>query len=630
MEDITSFGVLSSMALQLRKRENRDSKKSARSFYVYRNWTWESGAREARIIRPKRPSEADLINSCYTNISTGTQTLYSIVWDLDAKRADPERLDAEGALKAGELLSFLQEKYPYIHQHIFACVKSTGGKGLALALAVTPFELVFDTRRAQYLAKLLQFSILTILQREGWGADAGALGLVRDFCNWRNPARLLYLNELALRQAQAEKNRARSIIGDILAELKPYNYVKKSFEDGYLYIKSSIVERKLAPLFLHLYAKLENGEEPHSCLKTSELRALTGLSKGTIEKKIKGIESPWLVVQYINKIEGYRVFLKEEVFCTRLGKKFLKRAQNLAEGCASKNIQRSSFVFSDDLETPDEVLDGGRNSWITRATLLLKHSGIEEDRALGIIERHVSKIEGHESSRNCRKVERIVSHLYEHLPNLFSIRPNSAPAWLIEDAPIVRKEAPKMLGENGTREKNKVLYEGGTPGRVSEVSFPSPSSPICKKAKVIFEGAVSYKKCLYSVPLEYRGKRLSILEDKGHIEIFHEGKFVFRHLYTPGLVKKEFMAKEHVVPFAGTFDEAFLRRFIRNEFFTENLKCFAENLLRRHERSAFRRFQWLKSLVKKYGVGLVSEHALNKNSFGSLVLSLRETGEKLV
>ena len=47
---------------------------------------------------------------------------------------------------------------------------------------------------------------------------------------------------------------------------------------------------------------------------------------------------------------------------------------------------------------------------------------------------------------------------------------------------------------------------------------------------------------------------------------------------------------------------------------------FSKLLLEKHEIRM--------KLNEKYGVDLVSEHALNKNSFGSLVLSLRETEKK--
>lgn len=176
-------------------------RRAGRSHYQFKNWVWDHcGQRKSAVsVRPLRGEYADLVNTCYYNPSTRTETLYCLAFDLDAHRADGHWKDAAGALDWALISAWLETTHPEIFKFIFAAVRSTGGKGLALYIAVRPLELVPATKKAQLAAKTLQEKLVLLSNRNDLGADPSAAGLKRDFCNWKNPAKIVYGNESPLR-----------------------------------------------------------------------------------------------------------------------------------------------------------------------------------------------------------------------------------------------------------------------------------------------------------------------------------------------------------------------------------------------------------------------------------------------
>ena len=128
----------------------------------------------------------DYISSAYVN-SNGTKVAYCIPLDIDAKDTDDKWLDAEGVIDWEKSLAFLQEKYPKIFQYTLFVVRSTGGKGMHIGLAISP--IVKDRKagsdKTLFLAKQAQIALIRLLKHQGFGADMSAVGVIRDLPNWR-------------------------------------------------------------------------------------------------------------------------------------------------------------------------------------------------------------------------------------------------------------------------------------------------------------------------------------------------------------------------------------------------------------------------------------------------------------
>ena len=82
---------------------------------------------------------ADYISSAYLN-KDGSQVVYCIPLDIDAKNdaTDKRWLDSEGRVDWQAVLNFLQKKYPEIFQFTMFMVRSKGGEGIHLGLAISP------------------------------------------------------------------------------------------------------------------------------------------------------------------------------------------------------------------------------------------------------------------------------------------------------------------------------------------------------------------------------------------------------------------------------------------------------------------------------------------------------------
>jgi len=282
------------------------------------------------------------------------------------------------------------------------------------------------------------------------GCDPGGLGLVRDFPNWLNPTRVIDSIENVLRFLQSEKNRP-----PVLTELLSYtsilpfccDYEKKKGSDSYLYpdVRS---EAKLALLYEKLHTDFFDEDLSEVGMTTKEICELTGLSLQFLRKFLK-TESHWLESEWVDKRVGWllRVTVSREM---------TDRAEALLSPGTSVEEKRS-IDCSEPITKPEEVEDGERNEWITKAALILKHNGIGEGRAKYLLGSHVQRIEGFKFSRNCRNVEKIISSIYRNKPEMFGCRENQEiESWIVEPS--------KPLSHTPSRENNITFQKGLCPG----------------------------------------------------------------------------------------------------------------------------------------------------------------------
>ncbi len=325
---------------------------------------------------------------------------------------------------------------------------------------------------------------------------------------------MLYLEKILLSAIQSDKT---PVVRDLLRYLKPFglnSYVKKSAMKGLLY-PDLRAERKLAALYCSLYDKSMDGERAVQFTR-SEIRDLTGLS---LPFFAKFLQSPpaWLATKDCWSEGEWSLTLFPEQALTQ-------RAFDLAEGKIPDG-DPTKKDFSGPLVKPEEVQDGSRNHWITKAILLLKHNGVSQQRAQDLMSHHVKAIPGHEESESCRQLGRIVASIYFNHPDLLGIGGAKPPSWLLEGAgrhSTAQKKAP-TLSKRGYVGKNSLdvnnFKEGGG----------SPRPPVCRT--VSEDQCFIFGKNYYSLPLAWVGKQILVFEWAGKLRVYDKqgDNFVFAH-----------------------------------------------------------------------------------------------------
>lgn len=408
-----------------------------RSHYQFKNWLWDQTGHRvgARSVRPNWRCDADLVSSAYFNPGRQTETVYCLVFDLDAHRADRRWKTRTGKLQWYKIRKLLSREVPEVFRHIFAVVRSTGGKGLALAVAISPLELVDSTQKCQNAAKVLQWKLVCLFRGWGLGADPSALGLARDFPNWLDSVRKIFVDRLVLQSIQCPRLR-EPVITNLLAELSKFpelDYQKKRDRSDLLHYHK-VAEPKLAKLFQHL---LNNFQTDTVMLTTKDIHRLTGLSPNFVRKFFKN-PSSWLEVHWINKQIGWQVRLRPT-------KKLIERVWELLD--IERPVPQISVHSGKHLKQPEQVRDGERNSWLARAVIKLKHGGVPESQAALLMDRHVRKMPGYLSSRNCRMIRLIVRSIYKNSPHLFGTNRQSIPGWLVSVSPPLNPSSSTNLAQ---------------------------------------------------------------------------------------------------------------------------------------------------------------------------------------
>ena len=414
--------------------------------YQFRYWHFDDqGQRFALSHAPKGRASAipDLINTAYRNAG-GSKTIYGIAFDLDAHRAAPRWLDGGGCLDWPSILDELTKKHPHIAHQVSHAVRSTGGKGIALVLAINPLPIIASTSSNQRAAQNLQSRLINLFVAMGLGADPGARGLERDYPNFQNADRLLYENRLALRRAEQGREAIITRLHAYLNEL-----ARQERRDTRIY-PDARAETGLAKLVEWLLGCYDpglglrvpsylSGSEVWASTKT--LATVTGLSSKFL---IKFLQHPpaWLEVDYA-KGEGWRL----RIPLGRAVQRLLPRAEMLLASAAAGTAPHKPLFSIGVIKEPHLVGDDERNAWLTSMALAYKWHGFSCEEALAKIQLRLQVMPDYECSRNCRQVRSIVRAIFKNVPETagrFASR--QLPPWMTDDhnfAGIGKRTSPR-------------------------------------------------------------------------------------------------------------------------------------------------------------------------------------------
>jgi hypothetical protein len=428
---------------------------------------WHTDSKGGRLALRRAPANwtgryPDLISTAYRN-SDGSETVYGIVFDLDAHRAHPKWLDSAGRLDWPKISAHLAETHGQVFSQISHVIRSSGGRGLALLLAINPLPIQRSTEKNQQVALNLQSRLIALLTRLEMGADPGARGVVRDFPNFLNPERCLYENRLAQRRAEQGRE-------PVLRSLHRYlNELEASERRRDRIYNDARAEGGLARLVVWLLGASDGQEGlPQASflsgealwISTAQLEELTGLSGKFLRRFLKS-PPPWLRAEYVEAAWRLSIPLGGSV------QRLLPRAEELLER-ASRRGARGRFLCSvSSIKRPELVEDGERNAWLTSLALAYKWHGYSREDAQAKTQLRMADIPGCEYSRNCRQARSIVKAVYRNLPHMagrFSERP--LPEWLIDDA---------LFGERTSLRRG--LYPRGTEGLIQEGTEREATAP---------------------------------------------------------------------------------------------------------------------------------------------------------
>ena len=357
----------------------------------------------------------DYVSSAYLN-ANGLRVAYCIPLDIDAKDTDKKWLDSAGAIDWEMALAFLQKTYPEIFQYTLFIVRSTGGKGIHIGLAISPIvkDGTTGTDKTLFLAKQAQIQIMRLLNRHGLGADYSATGVVRDLPNWRrrkeskhSKAKQLYFNQTIRARIKREKLPVLSELLTITNALKECQPQAKKDQSEVLHTNKT-TESRLAPLYIDLFDNLGQSQ----CYTMSELKELTGISKDTLRNIL--VRRPqsrpkWLNVNYISKTEGYELWINPEHGC-------IERALKLVAAPVCKSN------FTHNLKCPTEVEDGERNAWVSSAAIHYKWHGFSKHETMIELNRQCKLIPEYQQSASFQNIPQIVGSVFSNLPELHGIR----------------------------------------------------------------------------------------------------------------------------------------------------------------------------------------------------------------
>lgn len=457
--------------------------KKRRSHYAYYNWVWRNGERQEPIRAAARET-ADLIETCYHNPANGTKTAHTLTIDLDYDKAKP-RWFADGKMDHQAILGHLRDEEPAIADAITEVVRSSGGKGLALAIAISPIDVCRpSSSRISQLACLVQSRIVRILNRYGMGADPAALGLARLMPNFFNTQKALFSDQGKRREVD---RLGKPVIQSLLNATNKHPLLRS--EVAYLWPHKT-AEVKLAKLYEHL---LDEGSIAY--LTTSELVSLTGLSVVTAHKVLKS-PPEWLqVAPRPSKFEPWELVLSPTAG-------YSARASELLSGKAKLKME-GRYVT----QMPCEVEKGERNAWLTSIALLLKWADYGEALTLRMLKSMINHIPGHQTSTSCANVERLVRSIFANRPDYrrYVELPEWLREWRIEQDDEYTKNAKKGVTPLPAEAKGEAFIEA-------------------KFAKVGQDQRFVFRGCYYSLPSQWVGQSVLVCRYEGRIEV-RTGRF---------------------------------------------------------------------------------------------------------
>ncbi|MEY3902189.1 MAG: hypothetical protein RL189_1495 [Pseudomonadota bacterium] len=414
---------------------------AASGHYEYKSWSRNAKGERVAVkcsIRDARLS-ADLAANSYRN-ANGNETVFGLVFDFDAHRANDCWKDADGKLDWSKIFPALQKEIPEVAHLICYAVRSTGGLGLGVVMAITPLPIILSTAANQKSALKLQGRLLAVFDRMGLGADFGARGVSRDLPNFNNPAKLVYRNTAPLRELERS---GRPVVTELHSLLNSRNRAARVAERIY---NDERVEKGLAKLVLWLLGAAQFDKtwnfDGRACSRQfkkvpylsgwtvsatmREICTLTGLSDAFLRKYFRN-PPKWLKSAHYEG-EGWNLSLplsKDVPWLLERSMHLLRKTQTLKE----------KVVFDpNEISLPWWVQDGERNLWIVRLALTYKWAGYSLACAMEKVLLRVGAIPNAESSRNCKNVRSIVKSLYRRSPEHFGQdEVNELPEWIRSD-----------------------------------------------------------------------------------------------------------------------------------------------------------------------------------------------------
>ena len=491
---------------------------STSGHFKYKSWGQNSqGEREAyRYVGKDARTHADLASNVYHN-KNGFETVFGLVFDLDAHRAMDCFKDSEGSLAWDLILPALEKEIPEVAGLICYVVRSTGGKGLGIVVAISPLVIANSTVGNQKSALKLQGRLLSVFDKLGIGADFGARGVIRDLPNFKNPDKLIFQNQKILRELETAR---RSVVTELHKLLNARDKAARITERLY---NDERVEKGLAKLVLWLLGAMRfnrsiqfDGVDIGTKFKSvpylsgweidatlSEICSLTGLSE-TFLRKFLANPPEWLESQRYER-GGWRLRIAISQSVSWL----LERSLYLMQ---KTQILTGNVSFdADELALPSMVQDGERNAWIVQLALIYKWAGYSRDATLKKITLRMQGIPEYESSRNCRQVLNIVRSLFRRQPETVGIRARKAlPDWIRDDEIYcnIFKRVSTRRGKTPGADQTSIC------DLLASVSFPpSNSIPPFETLREFFENSEVNKepKTLWVVR---RGQRIGIFDGK--------------------------------------------------------------------------------------------------------------------
>jgi hypothetical protein len=409
----------------------------------YQYKSWRQNAQGERVAQKHfglgASTQADLAANYYSN-SNKTQTVFGIAFDLDAHRAKDCFKDAEGKLDWNLIQPALQKEIPEVAALMCYVVRSTGGKGLGIVMAISPLVILQSTTLNQQSALKLQGRLLSVFDKMGIGADFGARGILRDLPNFKNPDKLIFQNQKILRELETAR---RSVVSELHKLLNERD--KAARENERLY-NDERVEKGLSKLVLWLlgamnfdrsvvfdgqvietkFPKIPYLSGWQMTISLRELISLTGLSEVFLRKFLSA-PPKWLKANSCAK-EGWSL-------CIPLSKSvpwLLERSFYLMQ--KPQELTGTDSFNPQELPMPFFVQDGERNAWIVNLALLYKWAGYSQECTLKKVTLRVQGIPGYETSRNCKLIPSIVRSLFRRQPETLGIRErNTLPDWILDD-----------------------------------------------------------------------------------------------------------------------------------------------------------------------------------------------------
>ena len=369
--------------------------------------------------------KSDYISSAWLN-PDGTRVPYCIPLDIDAKDTDKKWLDSEGKINWEKALAFLQKKYLKIFIYTQFVVRSTGGKGIHLGIAISPIvkDGSIGSQKAINLAIQVQDRLIRLLKSEGLGADFSARGICRDLPNWRrkkpsehSQAQQLFYNTDIHNKIKREKLSVLSELAKITYLIPECKKIPKK-EQRCLLHGNKTTEARLAPLYVDLFENLGQCK----CYTMAELVKITTISRATLRNILmKNRKRPkWLNVNYLGKSEGYELWIDPEYGDIERAEKLIKNPEY-------------AQTFLEELPYPEEVKEGHRNQYVTSVAIHYKHHDCDLDQALKGIKSLISHIPGHRESNSCKNFVKIASSIYRNEPYLRGCKSHLPPPKILEE-----------------------------------------------------------------------------------------------------------------------------------------------------------------------------------------------------